>query len=83
MFTDQPGLQFYTGDMLPPEKSALEGKDSASYSRRSGFCLESQIFPNAVNHPGFGVKSVWSPGEIYEHRLVYKVGADEPAVDIR
>ena len=74
----------HAGDMLPPEKNALEGKDGASYSRRSGFCLESQIFPDAVNHPGFGVKSVWSPGEIYEHRLVYKVGAaDEPAADIR
>ena len=69
--------------MLPPEKNALEGKEGANYSRRAGFCLESQIFPNAVNHPGFGVKAVWSPGETYEHRLVYKVGADESAGDIR
>ncbi len=72
VFTDQPGLQLYTGDMLPSD--GLKGKDGAVYFRHAGMSLESQIFPNAVNTPEFGLKSVWSPGEVYEHKIIYRVG---------
>ena len=47
-FTDQPGVQFYTGNFLKGEK----GK-SGEYFRRYGFCLETQNYPNAVNCPTY------------------------------
>ena len=48
--TDSPGVQFYTGNYL---NGSLRGKDGANYPRYSGFCLETQIFPDAINHPDF------------------------------
>mgnify|MGYP002280148913 CR=1 FL=1 len=41
--TDLPGLQFYSGNMLDTEK----------YKKRTGFCLETQFLPNAVNCPSY------------------------------
>ncbi len=48
LYTDMPGMQFYSGDGLN-----ADGKDAAAYTARSGFCLEPQYFPSAVNIPGF------------------------------
>lgn len=45
--TDCPGLQLYSGNFLEGEI----GKDGVSYGHRSGVCLETQFYPNAVNHP--------------------------------
>lgn len=44
VFTDMEGMQFYTGNFLSGEK----GK-SGIYNKRSGFCFETQRFPNAIN----------------------------------
>ncbi|MGN1040045.1 MAG: galactose mutarotase, partial [Candidatus Fimimonas sp.] len=44
-YTDRPGVQFYAGNFLDGEK----GK--ATYPKRSGFCLETQLYPNAINMP--------------------------------
>ena len=46
--TDQPGVQFYTGNFLNVSKEA--GKNYHSYPKHSGFCLETQNFPDAPNH---------------------------------
>ncbi|MCL1992923.1 MAG: galactose mutarotase [Spirochaetes bacterium] len=43
--TTQPGLQFYTGNMLPE----LAGRDGAAYKKHSGLCLETQHFPDTPN----------------------------------
>jgi aldose 1-epimerase len=43
--TDCPGLQLYTGGVRGP------GKGGASYGKHCAVCLESQYFPDAVNHP--------------------------------
>jgi aldose 1-epimerase len=48
--TDSPGIQLYTGNFLD---GGLRGKDGAHYKKHSGFCLETQIFPDAVNQPNF------------------------------
>jgi len=48
--TDSPGVQFFTGNFL---NGTLQGKGGAYYHRHGGFCLETQIFPDAVNHPDF------------------------------
>lgn len=50
VFTDLPGLQLYTGNGLGGERAC---KNGAHYRRRGGFCLETQLFPNAVNLPWF------------------------------
>ena len=43
VYTDMPGVQFYSGNFL----SGNVGK--SAYPRRSGFCLETQFYPNAIN----------------------------------
>ncbi|KAG8222372.1 hypothetical protein J437_LFUL002992 [Ladona fulva] len=52
VFSDAPGVQFYTGNNLPRGTTAyppLIGKGGAKYTRHSAFCLETQNFPDAVN----------------------------------
>ncbi|XP_065877101.1 uncharacterized protein [Euphorbia lathyris] len=68
--TDKPGVQFYTGNML----DNVEGKDGSVYSKHAGFCLETQGFPDAVNHPNFPSQIVF-PGQIYRHFMVYRFTA--------
>lgn len=50
MFTNQPGVQFYTGNFLDGNDIGSSGK---SYMHRGGFCLEAQNYPDAVNQTGF------------------------------
>lgn len=45
--TDCPGVQFYSGNFLPGDV----GKDGVVYSRRGGIALETQYYPDSVNHP--------------------------------
>lgn len=45
--TDRPGVQFYSGNFLKGEI----GKDGVSYCHRGGICLETQCWPDSVNHP--------------------------------
>jgi aldose 1-epimerase len=50
VITDQPGLQFYTGNFLDGTQKGHGGK---VYNYRSGFCLETQHFPDSPNQPSF------------------------------
>ena len=65
VFTTQPGVQFYTGDKL----GGIKGRNGV-YSRHSGFCLETQHFPDAPNRPDFP-QAVCGPGRVYEERAVF------------
>jgi aldose 1-epimerase len=47
VYTDCPGVQFYAGNYLQDEP----GKEGVTYSKRSGICLETQYYPDSVNHP--------------------------------
>ena len=49
-FTDQPGMQFYTGNMMDEH---YEGKYYKTYGKNHGMCFEPQIFPDAINHSNF------------------------------
>lgn len=49
VFTDLPGVQFYAGNAIETHA----GKKGATYAKRSGLCLETQDYPNAVNEPTF------------------------------
>lgn len=57
--TTQPSVQFYTGNSIPP---GLKGKDGQVYGRNSAFCLETQHYPDAPNHPVFP-STLLKPGE--------------------
>jgi aldose 1-epimerase len=48
--TDLPGVQFYTGNYLGTDNPSKSG---SVYKHRSGFCLETQFFPDAPHHPDF------------------------------
>ncbi len=65
--TSQPGVQFYTGNMLP---DALPGKTGQTYTKRSGFCLETQHFPDSPHHAHFPT-TVLRPGERYHETTVF------------
>ncbi|XP_052176719.1 uncharacterized protein LOC127791029 [Diospyros lotus] len=71
LWANQPGVQFYTGNML----ERVEGKGGAVYSKYAGLCLETQGFPDAVNHPNFP-SQILNPGEMYEHVMVYRFTAN-------
>lgn len=48
VFSNQPGFQLYTGNVLPTDNS-LVGKNGTFYSMHGGLCIETQNFPNAIN----------------------------------
>jgi len=65
--TTQPGVQFYTGNFLD---GSNKGKGTV-YNKHSGFCLETQHFPDSPNKPQFP-SVVLKPGEKYTHLTVHK-----------
>ena len=75
IYTDQPGIQFYSGNYLDGSFSGHSGK---IYPLRSGLCLETQVFPDSPNHQGEdGWKScVLNPGETYRHLTVHKFSVE-------
>ena len=68
VLTDQPGLQFYTGNFLD---GTIHGKGGRTYGRRSGFCLETQHFPDSPNKPGFPSAKL-EPGQTFRSRTIYR-----------
>ncbi len=68
VYTDAPGVQFYTGNHL---EGRFTGKSGRPYGYRSGFCLETQHYPDAPNHPQFP-STVLRPGETYQTSTRYR-----------
>lgn len=68
VYTDLPGVQFYTGNFLDGQ---VPGKGGVKYARRQGYCFETQYYPNAVNMPGFASPIV-KKGEKYDTTTSYK-----------
>ncbi|MCP5527238.1 MAG: galactose mutarotase [Verrucomicrobiales bacterium] len=66
--TSEPGVQLYTGNFLD---GSLTGKAGVPYVRHSGFCLETQHFPDAPNHPHFPSIEL-RPGETYRQTTVHR-----------
>lgn len=71
VYTDQPGVQFYTGNFL---NGRLVGKGGSVYERRDAFCLETQHYPDSPNNPQFP-STVLRPGEKYQTRTIFEFGA--------
>ena len=68
VYSDQPGLQFYTGNFLD---GSLPQKKEGFYEFRSGFCMETQHFPNSPNQPDFPSVTL-NPNEKYYSKTSYK-----------
>jgi aldose 1-epimerase len=70
--TTQPGLQFYSGNFLD---GSIIGKGGRRYAHRSGFCLETQHYPDSPNQPGFPSVLLRST-EQYVEETTYVFGAE-------
>ncbi|MDR2505549.1 MAG: galactose mutarotase [Oscillospiraceae bacterium] len=70
IYTDQPGVQFYSGNSIKEENV---GKNGEHYKKRQGFCLETQKYPDTPNQPSFPSAAL-RPGETYTHHTRYAFG---------
>jgi aldose 1-epimerase len=71
--TTEPGVQLYTANYLD---GSLKGKDGKAYGPRSGFCLETQHFPDSPNKPDFPT-TVLKKGSRYQTTTVFKFSTDK------
>ncbi|OON65605.1 aldose epimerase family protein [Hymenobacter sp. CRA2] len=70
VYTDQPGVQFYSGNFLA---GTLTGKHGTVYGKHAGFCLETQHFPDSPNQPEF-TSTVLRPEELFSSVTEYRFG---------
>lgn len=70
VWTDQPGLQVYTGNMLD---GSTVGRGGRVHRQGDGLCLEPQHFPDSPNRPDYP-STVLRPGETYRSREVLRAG---------
>lgn len=68
IYTDEPGIQFYTGNFLD---GTLPMPNGGTYSHRTGFCLETQHYPDSPNQKDFP-SVVLNPGETYKSKTIFK-----------
>ena len=71
VWTTEPGVQFYTGNFLD---GTLTGKRGKAYQRRTGFCLETQHYPDAPNKPKFPSTTL-RRGARLSTTTIYRFGA--------
>lgn len=69
VYTDQPCVQFYSGNFLFNEKYPF--KNGCPQRKQMALCLETQKMPNSINQPGF-TSTVLLPNEGYTHTTVYE-----------
>jgi len=65
--TDQPGIQFYSGNFLD---GTIKGKGGVAYRHRTGLCLETQHFPDSPNRPSFPSTEL-KPGQKFHSVTVF------------
>ncbi|MEW6654115.1 MAG: aldose epimerase family protein [Bacteroidota bacterium] len=68
IFSDQPGIQFYSGNFL---NGTVRGKNGVTYNYRTGLCLEAQHFPDSPNKPSFPSVTLM-PEKQYKQKTIYK-----------
>lgn len=68
VYTDEPGMQFYTGNFLD---GTLPNKQGGTYAHRTGFCLETQHYPDSPNQENFP-SVILNPGETYTTKTIFK-----------
>jgi aldose 1-epimerase len=75
VWTTEPGIQLYTGNYLD---GTIKGKGGKVYGKRSALCLETQHFPDSVNHPEFP-SVMLKPGQTYTQTTVHKFSVQPDA----
>jgi len=65
--TTKPAVQLYTGNFL----DGIRGAGGTVFNKHTALCLETEYYPDAVNHPEFP-SAVLRPGEIYSHTTVHR-----------
>jgi aldose 1-epimerase len=73
LFTQEPGVQFYSGNFLD---GSLAGKGGRSLAYRSGFCLEPEHFPDSPNQPDYP-GTILRPGEVYATESRFKFSVEK------
>jgi aldose 1-epimerase len=68
VWTDQPGMQLYTGNFIA---DGTKGRDGVTYGKYSGVCFETQNFPDAVNKENFP-SAILRRGETFNTKTTYK-----------
>jgi aldose 1-epimerase len=68
ILTTEPGIQFYSGNFLD---GTVQGKDGKAYAHRTGFCLETQHFPDSPNHKNFP-STVLKVGQTYRSSTIFR-----------
>jgi aldose 1-epimerase len=71
VYTDQPGIQFYTGNFLD---GTVKGKGGKSAQIHSALCLETQHFPDSPNKPAFASATL-KPGDKYDTTTEFRFSA--------
>lgn len=78
VMTTEPGVQFYSGNFLKGQK----GKGGKTYAHRSALCLETQHYPDSVNHENFPT-TILKPGQTFESKTSYTFEIDMPASGVK
>lgn len=73
VFTDEPGIQFYSGNFLD---GTSIGKNGTAYQQSTGFCLETQKYPDTPNKPEWP-SAFLEPGQKYTSHCVYRFSTIE------
>ncbi len=71
VWTEEPGLQFYGGNFLEVDGVERIGKSGVAYKHRTGFCLETQHYPDSPNQDSFP-STILRPGETYATTTIYR-----------
>ena len=69
VFTNEPGVQLYSGNFLD---GTLPNKSNGKYQHRTGFCLETQHYPDSPNQKNFPSVRL-NPGEKYKSKTVFRL----------
>ena len=72
-YTDMPAVQLYSGNFLGNKEFPFRGGEKQI--KRAAFCLETEAYPDSVNHPHF-TNTVLRPGEEYKTATVYEFTAN-------
>jgi aldose 1-epimerase len=70
VYTNEPGIQVYTGNFLD---GTVKGKKGIVYKQRTGICLETQHYPDSPNKPQWP-SVILEPGKVYKSTCIYKFG---------
>ena len=73
VWTTEPGVQFYSSIGL---NGSIVGKGGIAYPKFGGLCLETQHFPDSVNHSNFP-SAILHPGKPFESETIYKFSVDK------